>query len=96
MKFEKCSSTSVKVQHSKEKVQLIEEFHRPIRKKSSLRRTIIKVAHDLLHSDLAQLDLLAKNSKNFKFILIVIDCFSKLVWAKPLQTKTGNEINRAF
>lgn len=33
-------------------------------------------------------------NENFKFIVVVIDCFSKYVWARPLKSKSGiNEYN---
>lgn len=83
-------------QHSNEKIQLVKELHRPVRRKFPRRRTIIKGLDDLWQSDLGQLDLYAKSNKNFKYILIVIDCFSKYVWAKPLKTKSGEEVTKAF
>lgn len=41
-------------------------------------------------------DMYAHDNRNFKFILVVIDCFSKFVWVKPLKTKTGEDVTRAF
>ena len=41
-----------------------------------------------------------KRTKRFNgghnFILIVIDCFSKRVWARPLKSKSGPETSQAF
>lgn len=85
-----------KQQQSKEKQILINELHKPIRKNFKRRRTIIKGLDDLWQADLAQMNLFANSNKNYKFILIVIDCFSKYVWAKPLKTKTGVEVAKAF
>lgn len=83
-------------QNSKEKIQLVNELHKPIRRNFSRRRTIIKGFDDLWQSDLAQMDLYAKSNRNFKFILVVIDCFSKYVWTKPLKSKTSEEVMKAF
>lgn len=82
--------------HSKEKIQLANELHKPIRKKFKRRRTIIKGLDDLWQSDLGQLDQYGKYNKNFKYILVVIDCFSKFVWAQALKTKTAVEVTEAF
>lgn len=82
--------------HSKEKIQLVEELHKPARKNFPRRHTIIKGIDDLWQMDLGQLDRYAKINRNFKYILTVIDCFSKYVWAKPLKTKSGEEVTRAF
>lgn len=83
-------------QHSKEKIQLVNELHKPARVNFDRRRTIIKGLDDLWQCDLAQMDLYASNNKNFKFILVVIDCFSKFVWVKPLKTKAGEDVTCAF
>lgn len=84
------------MKHSKEKIQLVEELHRPARINFPRRRTIIKGLDDLWQMDLGQLDRYAKVNKNFKYILTVIDCFSKFIWAKPLKTKTGEEVTHVF
>lgn len=82
--------------HSKEKLQVVRELHKPLRKKFKRRRTIVKGLHDLWQSDLAQMDLFARENNGYSYILVVIDCFSKFVWAKPLKNKTGLEVTQAF
>lgn len=86
----------MKTEHTKEKIELVNELHKPSRKKFKRRRTIIKGLDDLWQSDLGQLDQYAKYNNNFKYILVVIDCFSKFVWVKPLKTKTGEEVSKSF
>lgn len=81
---------------TKEKIQLVRELHKPIRKNFPRRRTIIKGLNDLWQADLAQMDLFSKDNKNFKYILVVIDCFSKFVRVRALKTKTGVEVSNAF
>lgn len=79
-----------------EKIQLIKELHRPTRKNYPRRRTIIKGLDDLWQADLAQLDQYARHNKGFKFILVVIDCFSKFVWCRPLKSKSAEDVTTAF
>ena len=38
----------------------------------------------------------SKNNKGDKYILMIIDVFSKYEWAIPLKTKTGPEVTKAF
>ena len=38
----------------------------------------------------------SKQNKGFKYILTVIDIFSKYAWAIPIKRKTGEEITKAF
>jgi Integrase core domain. len=82
--------------HSKEKIQLVNELHKPMRKNYARRRTIIKGLDDLWQMDLADMRQYAHYNKNFKMIMVVIDCFSKFMWTRPLKTKTGEEITTAF
>jgi hypothetical protein len=38
----------------------------------------------------------AKLNKGFRYILVVIDCYSKFVWVEPLKDKTGPTVARAM
>lgn len=40
--------------------------------------------------------LYSKSNKGYKYLLTVIDIFSKYAWVIPLKTKTGNEIIESF
>ena len=46
--------------------------------------------------DLAVIQLLSKFDKGFRFLLCVIDIFSKYVWLIPLKDKKGISIANAF
>lgn len=81
---------------SKEKQQIVKELHRQARKHFPRRRIVLKGLHDLWQADLAQMDQYAKSNKNFKFILVVLNCFSKYMWARPLKSKSASEVTKAF
>ena len=46
--------------------------------------------------DLADVQLLSKFNKGFRFLLCVIDIFSKYAWVIPLKDKKGISIVNAF
>ena len=46
--------------------------------------------------DLVDMQLLSKFNKEFKFLLCVIDIFSKYAWVIPLKDKKGISIINAF
>ena len=46
--------------------------------------------------DLADMQLLSKFNKGFRFLLCVIDIFSKYAWVIPLKDKKGISIVNAF
>ena len=46
--------------------------------------------------DLADMQLLSKSNEGFRFLLYVIDIFSKYAWVVPLKDKKGISIVNAF
>ena len=47
-------------------------------------------------TDLADMQLISKFNKGFRFLLCVIDIFSKYPWVAPLKDKKGVSIADAF
>ena len=47
-------------------------------------------------ADLADMQLISKFNKRFRFLLCVIDIFSKYAWVVPLKDKKGVSIADAF
>ena len=47
-------------------------------------------------ADLVDMQSFSRSNKGFKYILMVIDVFSKYGWAIPSKTKTGLEVMKAF
>lgn len=78
------------------KRQVVEELHKPARINFKRRRVILKSLNDLFQADLVEMQQFSKENKGYKYILVVINCFSKFVWAFPLKTKTGQEVSKAM
>ena len=76
--------------------ELANELHKPIRRNFKKRRVISKHVDDIWAADLVDMQYYSRSNKGFKYILMVIDVFSKYGWAEPLKKKTGAEIVRAF
>ena len=51
---------------------------------------------DIWCSDLVEMQKLSKWNKGYKYILMVLDLFSKYGWIVPLKTKTGLEVSKAL
>ena len=47
-------------------------------------------------ADFADMQLISKFNKGFRFLLCVINIFSKYAWVVPLKDKKGVTINNAF
>ena len=65
------------------------ELHKPARKYFKRRHVVTKGLHDLLQMDLVEMIPYSKQNEGYKYILIVIDVYSKYAWAKPPKNKTG-------
>lgn len=74
------------------KLQVVKELHRDARKKFLRRRSVMRGIGDTLQADLVELP----TDKGMKYCLTVIDIFSKVAYAQPLKTKTGQEVTQAM
>lgn len=72
------------------------QFHKPARKRFSRNPTIVSGIDVQWQADLVDMQSLSRYNKGFKYILTVIDCFSKFAWAVPLKAKTGLIVREAF
>ena len=73
--------------------QLADELHKPIIKK----RKLYSAFKDIIWAaDLADMQLLSRYNKGIRFLLCVIDIFSKYAWVVPLKDKKGIRIVKAF
>jgi len=72
------------------------ELHRPVRRNFVRRAVEVKGLHDLYQADLVEMISHAKSNKGYKYLMTVINAFSKFAYAIPLKTKTGVEVARAL
>ena len=47
-------------------------------------------------ADFVEVQTLAKQNKGFRYILVVINAFSKYAWAQPIKKMTGKDVAEAF
>lgn len=78
------------------KLALAKELHRQSRRKFKKRKIITKGIDDLWAADLLILDKYVKENNGKKYLLVVIDTFSKYLFAEPLVNKTGACVTKAF
>ena len=76
--------------------QLPEELHKPIIKKFKKRKLYSAFRDNIWGADLADMQLISKFNKGFRFLLFVIDIYSKYAWVVPLKDKKGESIANAF
>lgn len=78
------------------KSDIINEIHKNARVNFRRRQVILRDIDDLWQADLMDMQSVSKRNNNCKFILVVIDAFSKFVWALPILRKTKDIVSTAF
>ena len=77
--------------------QLAEELHKPIIRKFKRREVYSALKDHIWAADLADMQLISKLiNKGFRFLLCVIDIYSRYAWVIPLKDKKGGSIVSAF
>ena len=76
--------------------QLSEERHKPIIRKCKKRKVYSAFKDNTWGADLADMQLISKINKGFRFLLCVIDIFSQYAWVVPLKDKKVVSIVNAF
>lgn len=74
------------------RIQIVNELHKPARKNFIRRHVTIKGIDDLWQADLVEMIPYAKENAGFKYLLTVIDAFSKFAWVEPIKKKTSQII----
>ena len=77
-------------------IQLADELHRKIIRKFPKRKVIPGSFDNIWGADLADMQLISKYNKGFRFLLCVIDLYSKYAWVIPVKDKKGITITNAF
>lgn len=78
------------------KEALVNELHRSARRNFKRRRVIMKGIDDLWQADLVEMQPYAKLNHGYRYLLVVIDTFSKFAWVVPCKTKNALDVSKSF
>ena len=67
-----------------------------MKRKFPRRRVIVNGPNDIWGADLVEMQEWANKNKGFRYMLNVIDCFTKYAWSIPLKDKKGVTVLDAF
>ena len=85
--------------------QLVEQFlkgeqaytlHRPARRRYVRNRTYVAGIDAQWQADLAYMQAIARQNKGARYLLTVIDVFSKYAWVAPVKSKDAAAVTEAF
>ena len=74
----------------------LKELHKPIIRNFKKRRAYLGFKDNIWGADIADMQLLSKFNRRFRFLLGIIDMFSKYAWVVALKDKKCASIVDAF
>ena len=76
--------------------ELVEESHKPTIIKFEKRKVKSFFIDNIWGTDLTDMQFISNFNKGFRFLLCVIDIYSKCAWIIPLKDKKGTTITSAY
>ena len=71
-------------------------LQKPVRQTFKRARVVVSGIDDQFDADLADVSNITKENDGVKYLLFVIDIFSKYLWVEPLKNKTAKEVVKGF
>ena len=71
-------------------------LHRPARKSFPRLPVVVDGSEIQLQADLIDYLPLKAENDGYRYLLVVVDCFSRKAWVEPLRTKSGLEVLDGF
>ena len=76
--------------------ELAYALHKPVRRRlPTLKVQVWRIDHQWV-ADLVEVQRLAKHNRGTRYLLTVLDVFSKYAWVEPLKDKTGRSLVQAW
>ena len=79
-----------------ERLKLVEELHKAARRNYPRRKFDVRGFDETWQADLVEMIPYAKENKGYRYLLTVIDVFTKYAWAVPVKRKTGEDVTIAM
>ena len=68
--------------------QLAKKLHKPVIKIFQRRKVYSRFKDNIWVADLVEMESLSSKNKNLKYLICLIDVFTKYAWVKSLKRKT--------
>jgi len=78
------------------KIELADELHKPVKRKFPWCQVISNRIDQIWSADLVEMQKFSKRNKGYRYLLMVIDIFSKYGWIVPLKNKKGDTVAEAL
>lgn len=78
------------------KQAVVEELHKPARRNYPRRKFDVRGLDETWQADLVEMQTYSNENRGFRYLMTVIDVFSKYGWAVPVKTKSGEDVAAAM
>ena len=75
---------------------LAEELHKLVVKRFKRKKVYARFKDNIWAADLLEMRSLSSKNQNVKYLLFVIDVFTKYAWAKPLKVNKSKTVLNVF
>ena len=72
--------------------QLTKELHRPVKKRFPMLKVRVPCKDHTWSMDLVDMMLWADHNDGYKYILNIVDIWTRYAWSVPLKTKTDKDV----
>ena len=76
--------------------KLADELHKPIKRNFTRRRVIVNHIDETWCSDIVEMQKFSRWNAGYRYLLMVLDVYSKYGWIIPLKDKKGETVAQAF
>ncbi|XP_033755026.1 uncharacterized protein LOC117337977 [Pecten maximus] len=79
-------------------IQSLDDYslQKPVKRSFKRARVEVSGPYEEFQADLADVSNLSKQNGGIRFLLVVIDVFSRFLWVEPIKTKTTKDVLDAF
>src|SRR5438552_650657 len=96
VRLRRAANTSKKLTEAWLKKQRTYTLHKPVRLRYATRPYKTASIDQQWQADLVEIILYENVNNGYKYLLTVIDLFSRFAWARPIKDKTGKQVKCAF
>ena len=71
-------------------------LHKGSKRRFRRARVVVSGLADQYDSDLMDMSSMREENDNYRYVLVMIDVFSRKLWMRPLKTKSAKDVEKAF
>ena len=71
-------------------------LQKPVRRQMKRAKVLVSEPYEQFDADIADFSSISAQNDNYRYLLVVIDIFTRYLWVEKLKTKNGKDVLNAF